>query len=713
MADPIITKIGDVSAYLDAVAHGFEGTRAEFGELLANSANYAQSAESAASAAIASAATATTKAGEAITAAIAAQTAKTQTEAAASQALTDIGTAESGAISAIQTEGATQTANATAQAQAAATSATTASTKASEASASATTATTKSTEAAASATSAANSASAAQGVLDSIPEDYSDLSEDVDQLKADLRDVERKYQTWNIDLTSDSYATEITNIYVNTGDILDIEVTQQSNANIAVYGNSQTLPFSSVGNYVFTAQADGYLRFYYKSVHCKIKFRNNVITSEFGNSTELVASQKLVNIVQNDVNTIVNAFNNVTGYGGAIFENGRYFIGTTVGATVHLSGSTTNWDYTAVPLFVEAGKKVHCITRGNNMCCIAKSNSNEWIDNVPIAVMIAKDDTSQKEYTVTTSEDGYYWFSGRKGETFAYIENSSGEIEVTVDVNGSGNFTSFTDCLRALQNVKKKKTIFVKEGIYNIYEELGGAEYISSIADPTQVNWRDVQPAVPQNTKIIGQGNVVLTFNPGASVIGSNNMAFLFSPLNIDSDCEVENIAIECTNCRYALHIESSGIADYNDSVMKFKNLRCKKTKGTYGTQYVCATGIGSRQKWYFDSCSFEGDLDICWSVHVNNSVANDMAVVIMNNCVFVCTANNPEKKNTVRFVSSNNQSVKQNIAKLNNCYTNGKVFLENNNTRQQWDVTLLGCEYAGTGQSSAIVDNPYPIKEY
>lgn len=214
MADPIITKIGDVSAYLDAVAHGFEGTRAEFGELLANSANYAQSAESAASAAIASAATATTKAGEATTAATAAQTAKTQTEAAASQALTDIGTAESGAISAIQTEGATQTANATAQAQAAATSATTASTKASEASASATTATTKATEAAASATSAANAASAAQGVLESIPEDYSDLSEDVDQLKADLGDLDAViYPNSDVVVTAiDDFALNNTNI---------------------------------------------------------------------------------------------------------------------------------------------------------------------------------------------------------------------------------------------------------------------------------------------------------------------------------------------------------------------------------------------------------------------------------------------------------------------------------------------------------------------
>ena len=45
---PYVSRIGSVSAYLDAVAHGFTGTREEFGELLANAGNYFQRAESAA-----------------------------------------------------------------------------------------------------------------------------------------------------------------------------------------------------------------------------------------------------------------------------------------------------------------------------------------------------------------------------------------------------------------------------------------------------------------------------------------------------------------------------------------------------------------------------------------------------------------------------------------------------------------------------------------
>ena len=250
MADPITTKIGDVSAYLDAVAHGFEGTRAEFGELLANSANYAQSAGSAASAASAAAATATTKAGEAAAAATAAQTAKIQTEQSASQALTDIAAARSGTISAVQTEGVTQTANATAQALAAATSATTASTKASEASASATTATTKATEAAASATSAAQSASNAQNVLDSIPADYSDLSTNVSQLQADLDDLDDNV---NSRLEGCEHG-------------IDIHVTREKAENGKTWGNTTIPCFFFIGQtFTITNNGSNYVNFNFRN----------------------------------------------------------------------------------------------------------------------------------------------------------------------------------------------------------------------------------------------------------------------------------------------------------------------------------------------------------------------------------------------------------------------------------------------------------------
>lgn len=181
---------GIVTAYGAAKRAGYQGTYEDFCRQQAEYAENASAVEQAKTAAVNAANTATAKAGEATTAATDAQTAKIQTEQAASQALTDISTARSGAISAVQTEGQTQTANARTQAQAAEASATTASTKASEASASATSAGQSATNAAASATSAGQSARDAQDVLDSIPVDYSDLSANVSQLRADLVDLQ-------------------------------------------------------------------------------------------------------------------------------------------------------------------------------------------------------------------------------------------------------------------------------------------------------------------------------------------------------------------------------------------------------------------------------------------------------------------------------------------------------------------------------------------
>lgn len=215
---------GIVTAYGAAKRAGYQGTYEDFCRQQAGYAESAATVEQAKNNAFSAANTATKKAGEAITAATAAQTAKIQTEAAASQALTDISTARSGAISAVQTEGQTQTANARAQAQAAAQSATTASTKASEASASATSAGQSATNAAASATSAAQSASNAQNVLDSIPADYSDLSANVSQLQVDLKSVEESLSNGFIRIANRYIVSDGTLGFANAYDVLCFRV---------------------------------------------------------------------------------------------------------------------------------------------------------------------------------------------------------------------------------------------------------------------------------------------------------------------------------------------------------------------------------------------------------------------------------------------------------------------------------------------------------
>lgn len=146
----ITTNLGPVSAYLDAVAHGYTGTREEFGEYLAhvgdNAAAAAASAQRAAASESAAAGSESAAAGSATAAAGSASAAGQQADNAAVSAAT----ASTAATAAKDAETGAQTAQAAAE----------------------------------SAQSAAEAAqAAAEAVLESIPEDYSTLSDEVDDLK--------------------------------------------------------------------------------------------------------------------------------------------------------------------------------------------------------------------------------------------------------------------------------------------------------------------------------------------------------------------------------------------------------------------------------------------------------------------------------------------------------------------------------------------------
>lgn len=203
-------NLGAVTAYADAVAAGYTGTREQFAQDLANAATYAAESHDSAETASAAADTATE----------AASAASLDAEAAAGSA----SSAHDDAVAALAAKEAAETASTTAvnkageainAAASAGNSATSASSSATAASGSATAAAGSASDAAASETAAAGSATSAAGsasaaaqtlvdvnaagatqvaaigakgeeVLESIPDDYTTLSNDVDDLKSNL-----------------------------------------------------------------------------------------------------------------------------------------------------------------------------------------------------------------------------------------------------------------------------------------------------------------------------------------------------------------------------------------------------------------------------------------------------------------------------------------------------------------------------------------------
>lgn len=183
MADTIKTNLGPVTAYADARAHGYTGTREEFGQLLAGAAGNLQDAVAAKEGSEAA-----KQAAETAQQAAAENQKNAETQAANAKASADSAAGQA----AVAKEGAAGAANSASAAQESETNAGLSATAAANAEAAAkqaqqaaetakTDAEAATTAAGTSADAAANSAADAKKTLESIPDDYSALSGKVDE----------------------------------------------------------------------------------------------------------------------------------------------------------------------------------------------------------------------------------------------------------------------------------------------------------------------------------------------------------------------------------------------------------------------------------------------------------------------------------------------------------------------------------------------------
>jgi hypothetical protein len=216
--------------------------------------------------------------------------------------------------------------------------------------------------------------------------------------------------------------------------------------------------------------------------------------------------------------------------------------------------------------------------------------------------------------------------------------------------DGVRNFTSLVNALYASQTISGKTRIYISSGTYDVLEELGGMAYILT-KDKDVDNWKDVQPVV-HNVEIIGLGRVVLNFKITYGTPQDNY--WLFSCLNFDGECKVENIEINASNCRYCIHDEAGN--DAPNTKREYVNVRLIKT--TDGGQAYGA-GYSADTRAYFKDCLFSESWTNAWSCHANNGCA-----IVFDNCEFEMNRSTTAKP--VRISQNGNVSL---YAKLSNCY--------------------------------------------
>lgn len=284
------------------------------------------------------------------------------------------------------------------------------------------------------------------------------------------------------------------------------------------------------------------------------------------------------------------------------------------------------------------------------------------------------------------------------------VLNTSGIDHTEVYTVGTGkDFTSFSDMLVALKDNTNKKIVYVYTGVYDIFSEIGGQTYIESI--DTSDSWTVVNNVVPMNTKIVGVGDVVLRFMPTDEQIVDYAHGWLMSALNIVGSCEIENIAVEASNCRYAIHIESaSGEMDANTAEIILKNVRAYRAVTTLmGDHQVIGTGIGHNARWTFEDCRMTSDgTSAIFSVHTNAPAVNSKAVVMLKDCVITSSHANAHSSKLVNFISQYLPYAITNIANIDNCFVGGKIGTETTITnRQSYDIDVIGGTSYGLTDSS------------
>lgn len=170
--------------------------------------------------------------------------------------------------------------------------------------------------------------------------------------------------------------------------------------------------------------------------------------------------------------------------------------------------------------------------------------------------------------------------------------------------------------------------IYIKEGTYDIYNELGGSSWYSGITS-AKGNMQGISLA--NNVNLIGLGKVTLQFNPSDELATENNVPNVSVLELSDINNKIGNIKIECRNCRYGIHDETDG--GKPNSTRYFKNVEITHNgvvSGTWTSAVSYGCGSSNNSEFEYVDCKFNTG----WLAHQSNKQTIP-PTFIATNCVF------------------------------------------------------------------------------
>ena len=495
-------------------------------------------------------------------------------------------------------------------------------------------------------------------VLESIPDEYTQLENDVSELKSALT----KTTNYDTDFTDGAYIA----LNGGIGNVVNVTpvVSQQRAYKIlpCKRGNTFTLTAGggsaprawgftdqeytllSVANngsnpvgIVLTAENDGYL------------IVNHDITKQYS----LVATQMIDVVDADGVDAIASEAvedNNSTVLGLARLN---YFDKTTIvegkypnpsSGALNVNSEYFASDYIDVdsigsPVMVYGSQYVHCYDASK-----ASLGSTAEADTRSQAK--AQTLLPGTKYVIVSAANGYLDLTqvgnsilpGQKISFYAYkLDNLLlGKSQVVadpviVDINGSGDYTSFT--LACKEHYNDHRDIIVKPGVYDIndeYIDIWGESAVANMADADTETFDGWQYGVKMNGR-------KFIFEPGSKIVCDRtnytvNSTHRFSALRVEMDVEIEGLYLVGTHLFYCIH-DDYGVQTRPYTV-KYRN--CTVIGNNLTNSNCIGGGCKKWSRHILENCFFNNNASTKVAVRYHNTnIADAVPEIYVSNCYF------------------------------------------------------------------------------
>ena len=264
--------------------------------------------------------------------------------------------------------------------------------------------------------------------------------------------------------------------------------------------------------------------------------------------------------------------------------------------------------------------------------------------------------------------------------------NPDNYVHITVKQDGTGNYVEPISAVRSITDSSESKQYIIE-----IYE--GTYELSSQITDSEKQGnrWGLKLPNYVHLRGIGNVDNIILTCNLANNP--STEMVEYTSCLNLEQNNNIENITFSGHNIRYVVHDESSN--QYKNWKRIVKNCKFIHTGNEDGYwQYSSAWGEGcsSGSVSEFYNCYFSNNSYVCpVGFHTNKNFERPCYHKYVN-CTFDSKYVDIATRGTTGVFGINDmQSGKSVYVDFIDCTFNGFVFIQNNNSTEDWHDIHIG----------------------